>query len=81
MYAVMIPCFKAFTHRASAASARARVAADARLSHVGADHTDLEDHYVIATFVCVVYGCISIKATTSANNYGEAVCPIKSKKD
>ena len=60
---------------------RARRRRRSSFSRAGAEHADLEDHYVIATFVCIAYGCISIKATTSANNYGEAVCPIKSKKD
>ena len=36
---------------------------------------------VIATFVSLVYGMISVKATTEANNYGEAVVPLKKKRD
>mmetsp|Transcript_36013 Transcript_36013/g.121968 ORF Transcript_36013/g.121968 Transcript_36013/m.121968 type:complete len:154 (-) Transcript_36013:44-505(-) len=40
----------------------------------------LTDNYVIATFVSMVYGMISIKATTAVNTYGETVHPLKKKK-
>jgi hypothetical protein len=36
----------------------------------------LSDNYGMATFVCVVYGMVSVKATTAVNSYGEAVHPL-----
>ena len=39
------------------------------------------DHYVIATFVSLFYGCISAKATTCANTYGELAVPLKKKRE
>ena len=41
----------------------------------------MADHHVAATFASLVYGCISAKATTCANTYGEAVVPIHKKRD
>jgi len=46
-----------------------------------ADGTIQQDHYVIATFVSMFYGCISAKATTCANTYGELAVPLKKKRE
>ena len=46
-----------------------------------AEGAAVADHHVAATFASLVYGCISAKATTCANTYGEAVVPIHKKRD
>mmetsp|Transcript_1259 Transcript_1259/g.3778 ORF Transcript_1259/g.3778 Transcript_1259/m.3778 type:complete len:148 (-) Transcript_1259:78-521(-) len=46
-----------------------------------AEHSMVADHYVMATFVSMMYGCISAKATTCANTYGEAAVPLKKKSE
>jgi hypothetical protein len=46
-----------------------------------AEHEVSADHHVAATFAALVYGCISAKATTCANTYGEAVVPLNKKRD
>ena len=76
-YAVMMPCFKAFVdHRP-----RRRVPARRARPRAPPPRADnggwvLSDNYVMATFVCVVYGMVSVKATTAVNSYGEAVHPL-----
>ena len=46
-----------------------------------AEGAAVADHHVAATFASLVYGCISAKATTCANAFGEAVVPIHKKRD
>ncbi|KAJ1461536.1 hypothetical protein M885DRAFT_611808 [Pelagophyceae sp. CCMP2097] len=40
----------------------------------------LADHHVAATAVSMIYACVTVKATTCVNEYGEAAVPLKDKK-
>ena len=77
-YAVMMPCFKAFVDHRPRRRVPARRARPREFPPPRADNGGwvLSDNYVMATFVCVVYGMVSVKATTAVNSYGEAVHPL-----